>query len=142
MSYRVCTTPSQTFIYVYATPPAHQSHNIASLMFLFAVKLQDYKDSAASLSHALSGHCSNSMLTGYNGSDLKEVEKYLRHEGCVWATNETASDSLVWRHKRAASSSSHTNPTAITLLKIVHAFHILSIAILAVMVLEVSSRPE
>lgn len=100
--------------------------------------------------HLLSENClGNEDLSHYNGTNLVTLARYLDHDGCVWdphsGVNGTKDDfSAVGDHHRrrrsAGPAKEGANPTAVMLGEIVHALHISSICILAIMVFEVRTQ--
>ena len=121
---------------------------LPDILFLFSVLLEDNIAAAKDITSLLSENCvGNEDLSHYNGSNLVTVKRYLNQDGCVWdphlnngADNITEIGDAHHRRKRASGPAKEgENPTAVLLRDIVHAFHILSICILAIMVFEVST---
>jgi len=109
--------------------------------------LEDNVKASGEIVHLLSENClGNEDLSHYNGTNLVTLARYLDHDGCVWdphsGVNGTKDDfSAVGDHHRrrrsAGPAKEGANPTAVMLGEIVHALHISSICILAIMVFEV-----
>lgn len=112
--------------------------------------LQDSEQSASNAVHLLVANCQgNDALSHYHGSNLVTASRYLKSDGCVWSphnltnnhtniASDPASVSHSRRRRAAGPAKEGENETAVLLREIVHVLHLLSVAILAIMVVEVS----
>ena len=108
----------------------------------FPVQLKEAETVSMEVASVIRSICQeNSLLVDYNGSSLHQISQYLIAEGCL-GSERVVNSSDRWRGRRAAAPDvdTYSNQTVTQLIIACHILHVISVAILAVLVCEVQVK--